>query len=108
MSATADPLFETLIVDDRESLRILLKGELDLATVPAARDQIVAALASCPQLILDLDSLSFIDSSGIRLIIDTDRIARAQNCTLTITPGSDAVRRAFDLTGLNEALPFER
>jgi anti-sigma B factor antagonist len=56
--------------------------------------------------VLDLRKLKFLDSTGLRLIWSAHSRARRCGRRLRIVPGSDAVRRIFRLTGMNERLDF--
>ena len=56
---------------------------------------------------IQMDKISFIDSSGLRTIIKADARARAAGVDLVLRPGGDAVQRVFELTGALEALHFE-
>ena len=86
---------------------IALKGEWDLAGVPAARGAIRRALERCPEcLVLDLEPLTFIDSGGLHGAVELHQWAMRQNARLVIVPGSRAVQRLFEICGLAETLPF--
>jgi anti-anti-sigma factor len=55
------------------------------------------------ELVLDLRTLSFIDSSGLCLIVGQ---ARRPGVTLRIIDGPPAVARLFELTGVYAELSF--
>lgn len=55
-------------------------------------------------LVLDLRKLKFLDSTGLRLIWSAHSRAKRCGRRLRIVPGSDAVRRIFRLTGMQERL----
>ena len=55
-------------------------------------------------LVLDLRRLKFLDSTGLRLIWSAHSRARRAGRLLKVVPGTDAVRRIFRLTGMNERL----
>jgi anti-anti-sigma factor len=86
---------------------ICLSGELDLATADAVNDEIMRVEASdAGSIILDLSGLTFIDSTGMRLVVNAATRSRADSDRLTLLRGGPAVQRAFQLTGLEEQLPF--
>jgi anti-sigma B factor antagonist len=94
------------VAEDEVSLR--LGGELDLASVGELERQLAAARAHEPsRVIIDLLGLVFIDSSGLRAIIQADANARAEGIDLVLRPGGESVQRVFELTGALEALHFE-
>jgi anti-anti-sigma factor len=82
-------------------------GELDLATVPDAEVAVAQARdGEGRRLLLDLRELTFLDSSGLRLILQIERACRLDGCDLEILPGSRGVQRVFDLAGVLAILPF--
>lgn len=59
------------------------------------------------RLVLDLSRLSFIDSSGLRLVVFLHaRCEEEGSPALEIRPGPPAVQRVFELTGVIGRLPF--
>lgn len=86
---------------------IEMAGAWDLAGVPAARRAITDAVRVRPErVVLDLSGLAFMDASGIRATLELAHRLAAQHIGLVIVPGSRAVQRVFEITGLNERLPF--
>jgi anti-sigma B factor antagonist len=85
-----------------------LTGELDLATVDLARDALRELEAEQPErLVIDLSHLKFIDSVGIHLVLAAhQRLARGGVTKLEIRSGGRAVQRVFEVTRLDEVLPF--
>jgi anti-sigma B factor antagonist len=84
-----------------------LAGELDLSSVSVIEQELLAIEASSPRdLVLDLRGLSFIDSSGLRLILETDSRARIDGRVLELIPGSEKVHRVFLITLLDRRLNF--
>jgi anti-sigma B factor antagonist len=56
------------------------------------------------QIVLDLSGLTFMDSTGIRLILQAGEHARRHGAQLLIVRPSDAVMRVLELVGLDEQL----
>ena len=82
-------------------------GELDLATAPDLRRELERGERSgAAELVLDLSGLSFIDSSGISLVLETTDRAGAAGAQLTLLPGRGPVHGVFALCGLVDRLPF--
>ena len=52
---------------------------------------------------LDLRDLTFMDSTGLRLVIRWDTAAREQGFRFAIVPGTDIVQRVFRLTGMDDS-----
>jgi anti-sigma B factor antagonist len=80
-------------------------GELDLDSV----HRLEAALEGlqdegCGDIVLDLRGLTFMDSTGLRLVIRWDTAARDGGFRFSIVPGPDIVQRVFRLTGMDDHL----
>lgn len=87
---------------------ISLDGELDLASAPALEQRLQELEGRRPaKLILDLTALSFLDSTGLRVLLQADGRARERGCKLVVRRGEDSVQRVFEVTGAHEMLTFE-
>ena len=84
---------------------VALEGEIDLAMVPDAERRIGDAEASQPgRLIIDLSEVTFMDSSGLRVILTAHRRAEEAGRGFAIVKGGDTVNRLLEVTGLAERL----
>jgi anti-anti-sigma factor len=92
-----------------ESQVLLLAGELDLSTVGELSDRLSSELDGQPSaLTLDLSELTFMDSTGLRLLIELDLRASKEEWTLILIPSQhESTTTILRLTGADEALPFE-
>ena len=80
---------------------VVAHGELDLGTVPAVEREVQELRArGVTQVVLDLRELTFIDSSGLSLLLRLDAEARANGFSFAITEGDGPVRRLLQLTDL--------
>jgi anti-sigma B factor antagonist len=104
---TAPAGFGVGVEPARETVRIVPVGELDLASVPVLGAQIRELVeVGFEQLVVDLRGLSFIDVSGLRLLLGFAQRARCEGWRLSLIQGSDSVQRIFSLTGTFDRLPF--
>jgi anti-anti-sigma factor len=88
-------------------IRVSPCGELDLASV----DQLDGKLRELretgfDQIELDLSALTFMDSTGLRLVLEWDNVAQRDGMRLRLRPGSPAIQRVFEVTGVADRLPF--
>ena len=81
-----------------------LFGELDLS----CEDQFEKAVDTVQsgRLVIDLRALTFIDSSGLRMLLRTWQRSHRDGFTLEIVGVRDQVARVFRITGLDDALPM--
>jgi anti-anti-sigma factor len=78
-----------------------LTGEVDIASVPALREQLLRLLRpGSSRLVIDLSEVSFCDASGLAVLISTGRRARLLGGFLHLAAISPQVSRALHLAGL--------
>ncbi|BCB92039.1 hypothetical protein Psuf_093520 [Phytohabitans suffuscus] len=67
-------------------VRLVLSGEIDVATVGQVRDAVIALLVreKPPAIVLDFENVSFIDSTGIGELVRCHRAAAVSGSTLTV------------------------
>jgi anti-anti-sigma factor len=88
-------------------MRVRPLGEIDLSTVGGLRSKIDECVAAgWERVVLDLRGVTFMDCTGLHLVLDADAAARAAGWELVIVEGPRAVQRVFELTGLRDSLPF--
>ncbi len=89
----------TVLTDDPTSPVIALAGELDLASVETTRAGIEPVLDRNPaHVTFDLEKLTFMDSSGIALLVQVSNEIE----TVTLTHVPPIVHRVLEATGLLE------
>jgi anti-sigma B factor antagonist len=86
---------------------VSLFGELDMSEVDSVREVLERAQAQTSRiLVVDLRGLEFMDSSGIRLMVEADMRAKEEGRSLLLVRGSDAVHRVFTIALLDRRLEF--
>jgi anti-sigma B factor antagonist len=86
--------------------RVTPRGELDLATAPELGDVLAEAPDRTSLVILDLSELTFMDSSGLQVILTADARLDEADCRLVLVPGDRQVQRIFEITGTEDRLEF--
>jgi anti-sigma B factor antagonist len=100
-------IFRIQVHRNGQSSTIEPAGELDLATARQLEEQVETVIRQgCDVLVLDLKGLTFIDSSGVRLVANLAKRARDDGFELELVRGQPNVQRVFELTGLVKTLPF--
>jgi anti-sigma B factor antagonist len=84
-----------------------LTGELDLATADAVQAELERIEArDATSIVLDLKGLTFMDSTGVRLLVSAHARSRADTGRLSLLRGPAAVQRVMELSGVDVLLPF--
>lgn len=82
-------------------------GELDLVTAPLLTRALRTAEAQeQPAIRLDLSGVSFMDSSGLAVVLEAVQRSREHRIELSIIAGRGVVPRVFALAGLLDELPL--
>ncbi|HKG37350.1 MAG TPA: STAS domain-containing protein [Solirubrobacterales bacterium] len=83
---------------------IALRGECDLSTIPRLEALLFEELESPGAVIVDLTGLSFIDSSGMGLLIKAHQASEGTTHLHTVIARGSQVDRVFDVTGISHVL----
>ena len=90
------------------TLYILLSGELDEYTAPNVRtklDVLLETQKGFVQIVMDLSELTFMDSTGVGVLIGRYKKMREHNKPIFITNPSRNAERIFKMSGLYEIMP---
>jgi anti-anti-sigma factor len=84
-----------------------VEGEWGLAEREITIGALEQALVRRPEcLVLDLGEVSFIDSSGIHVVVIAAKRCAQENVRIVILPGPPHVHRVFEICQLTTQLPF--
>ena len=84
---------------------VRMPAEVDLATAPALRDELLGALnRDGIHLVVDALDVTFMDSSGVNALVRARERAAALDGSLHVVTVSPGVRRVLQITGLDERL----
>jgi anti-sigma B factor antagonist len=82
-------------------------GELDVASAPELRERLIEPVTGGAHLlILDLEGLDFLDSTGLGAIISALKRARTNGGDLRLVCTQSRIRRLFEITALDKAFPL--
>jgi len=100
------PSFDIDIVERGDAVILILDGEVDLATASLLEEKLsVVEAQEATNVIVDLDRVSFMDSTGLQVLI-AHTLAKQNGSRVRLTKGSAQVQRLFEVSGLRDHLPF--
>lgn len=86
---------------------VSLYGELDVATAPALREELIELVNDGhTRLVLDLEGIDFLDSTGLGSLIGALRRTRTHGGDLRLVGTDTRITRLFEITGLDKAVPL--
>ena len=88
------------------ALVVVPRGEVDLATVSLVRQAVDRDHKTGDDLVLDLREVGFMDTSGVRYVLELLDRARRGSFRFRLVRGPGAVQRVFEVSGLAPRLPF--
>ncbi|MDP1849261.1 MAG: STAS domain-containing protein [Solirubrobacteraceae bacterium] len=92
----------------RGAVRVAPCGELDVASAASLQAQLdELRVAGFEHVVLDLRELTFMDSSGVRLILGEDRLARSAGRRFSLIAGVPAVQRVLGVCGVSAQLDLD-
>lgn len=103
------PSLLTVVVSRRgHVVSVAASGEMDMSNVEDLRAVLAAHRAPGAAIVLDLSGLTFMDSTGVGLLLDADATARADGHSLELSAPSTAVVRVLEIAGVLDRLPFAK
>jgi anti-sigma B factor antagonist len=102
------PISEFSIEEHRRDGNVVLTvhGDVDLASAGEVGARLAALRAAGEPTLLDLDHLDFMDSSGLRMVLEAAEASDATGWSFALTPGTEQVKRLFESTRVTERLPI--
>jgi anti-sigma B factor antagonist len=109
MSELLQPAFQVEHEQSADGQVIRLIGEMDMSNVNEARKPILGAIGGGDgkPIVLDLDRLEFIDSTGIRLLLEAHAASTADSNRLSITGVRGQVAQVLRVTGVDETIDLK-
>lgn len=90
-----------------DTCTVTLDGEVDVYTAPRLKEDLVSAIeGGCANVIVDLEKVGFIDSSGLGVLVSALRRARERDGVVRIVCTRDNILKIFRITGLDKVFPI--
>src|ERR1700730_18255800 len=99
---TVDKHLRIDVRQEQDRVVLALHGELDLVGAPLLQSETDSdAVKQAPLVVLDLEDLEFIDSSGLRVILSAHERSRERGQAFALTRGSQQVQRLLSIAGVS-------
>lgn len=109
MTVHPAPLFSLSVNRGPERAVLALRGELDLDSAPQFRDRLLTIIdEGGGDVVLDLADLSFIDSTGLGVVVTAARHLRSHGRELILSRPTTSTYKILEITGLHQALRVTR
>jgi anti-sigma B factor antagonist len=81
---------------------VVLKGDVDLESSPAAREVLLKSVEGAGKVLVDLSSVTYIDSSGVASLVEALQAAKRNSGRFALVAASDPTRRVLELARLDK------
>jgi anti-sigma B factor antagonist len=90
--------------DVREGVTVVhVGGEIDVYTAPVLREHLDEHISQGRhELVVDLGDVSFMDSTGLGVLVGRLKLVRVRNGSLRLVCSSDRILKVFSITGLDK------
>lgn len=99
------PLLE--IVPGESYYRVVVRGDLDMATVPTFKSRMSELVAQgVVRFVVDMTEVEHADTTGLGILVWLHKTAEHEGGALCLLGGPPQFRRVLELTGLNQLFTF--
>jgi len=92
---------------DGSRCKLTINGEVDVYTAPKLKKQLVDCIQNgSVDILVDLNGVSFIDSSGLGVLVGALRRARENSGTIRLVCTRENIMKVFRITGLDKVFPI--
>lgn len=97
----------SMTTEDRgTACTVALVGEVDVYTSPKLKQELSQIIDDgCLDIIVDLDGLDFIDSSGLGVLVSSLRTVKELGGTIRLVCSKNGILKIFRITGLDKVFP---
>jgi anti-sigma B factor antagonist len=86
---------------------VTVAGEVDIYTSPTLKERLIEAVdTGCGRLIVSLDGVGFIDSSGLGVLVGCLRRVKEREGDIVLVCSREQILKIFRITGLDRVFPM--
>jgi anti-sigma B factor antagonist len=87
---------------------VVLKGEIDLESSPAAREILLQSIGGTDKLLVDLSGVTYIDSSGVASLVEALQASKKDGTQFALAAVSEPTRRVLELARLDKVFTMHK
>jgi len=95
-------IFAHTVSDRADHVRLVLAGDVDFAAHSELADRLTTLIAGGRAVVVDCAGVTFLDSMGLRALVEGLAAARARSVGFELADPSQPVLRVMELTGTAE------
>lgn len=100
--------FDTFLDGDGNGRKLLfVEGEIDCTTAERFEVAVRSYVSAFGELRIDMTGVTFMDSSGLAVLVAASRLLRRRPEAIVVRGASDSVRRTFEITQLSRLVTFD-
>ncbi len=98
---------EIQCIADQDIVTLILSGRIDTITSPKFQEEILKAFQKGNHLILDFNSVEYISSAGLRVLLVGQKNAESKNGSMKLIHVNEDVHEVLEMTGFIDILTIE-
>jgi anti-sigma B factor antagonist len=98
--------FEVRVRDAAPLLVVALEGELDMLSAPQVAEALSRAGGEHRAVVIDLSQLTFVDSSGLNVLLVAYRRSQQAPWRVSLVPGPERVQRTLEISAMDRLFPL--
>lgn len=99
-----EEFFAVDVALDGNQATVAIKGEVDVATAPQLWDTLESLPGAVSELVLGLDQLTFMDSTGIRVVVRAHELMKQRGGALVLQSPDAATRKLLEITSVDKVI----
>jgi anti-anti-sigma factor len=96
-----------LVITDVDPNGVALRGEIDAHSAPVVADRFTTLPTGADDIVIDMAEVSFMDSSGLRVLLDLHQRAGEAGRRLVLRTPSQSVTKLLEVSGLSDHFTVE-
>jgi anti-anti-sigma factor len=95
------PELDVEVTHEGTTTAVVARGEIDLVTTVRLNRELDTAADAGPEwLRIDLSQVTFMDTTGVAVLVKARRRALEEGCRFTVKAASPTIQRLLEITGL--------